>query len=167
MNFAHLLVFAIFSISSFFLIEKHYGFSFSQLMISSAKTSATVLLFLNAVYLTPIVIKKIAQLTLLKGDTSTACFLTTPPAPILVESSLAPAFYNAPTYTSNGFLPVIKLITSKACFTILMDKHFFPLFLPWNINAFTNLSTIGQFTFLNLLMVYLPEVWGTRTLTFY
>lgn len=45
---------------------------FAALINSSAKHSATVLTFLNAASLAPIVSKAIAWLTLLKGDTSTA-----------------------------------------------------------------------------------------------
>jgi len=66
------------------------------------------------------------------GETSTACFLTTPPAPILVESSLGPALTTALTKTSRGFLPVSKLMISKTCLTILMALTFLPVFLPWN-----------------------------------
>jgi hypothetical protein len=65
--------------------------TFSQLIISSAKHSAIVLWFLTDAYLAPHDIKYIAKLILLIGDTSTACFLATPPDPILVESYLGPA----------------------------------------------------------------------------
>ena len=69
-----------------------------------------VLLFLNADCLAPTEIKYIDWLNLLNGETSTAYFLTTPPLPTLVESSLAPAFYTALTKIFNGFSPVYMLI---------------------------------------------------------
>ena len=92
-----------------------------------------------------------AKLTLLIGETSTACFLTTPPVPILVESSLGPASWTALMKTSNGFLPVNKWTISKACLMILMALTFLPVFLPWNCIDPTSLSTIGQRAFLNFL----------------
>ena len=92
-----------------------------------------------------------AKLILLIGETSTACFLATPPVPILVESSLGPASWMALTKTSNGFLPVNKWMISNACLTILMALTFLPVFLPWNCKAPTNLSTIGASAFLNFL----------------
>ena len=104
-----------------------------------------------------------AKLTLLMGDTSTACFLTTPPAPIRVESSLGPDWTRAPTKTSMGFLPVRRWMISKACLTILMALTFLPVFLPENCMEPTNLSTMGQSAFLNLLAWYLPAVWGMKT----
>ena len=61
-------------------------------MISSAKVSAIDLIDLKALSLQPFTMKYIAKLTLLNGATSTAYFLTTPAVPILVESSLGPAF---------------------------------------------------------------------------
>jgi hypothetical protein len=70
------------------------------------------------------------MLILLKGETSTAVFLTVPPAPILVESSLGPATVMAFKTISKGFLLVTKDIISNACFTILIAKHYLPLFLP-------------------------------------
>jgi len=73
-----------------------------------------------------------AWLTLLNGETSTACFLTTPPAPILVESSLGPANNKALTTTYKGFLPVRRWMISNVCLTILMALAFLPVFLPWN-----------------------------------
>lgn len=72
-----------------------------------------------------------AKLTLLNGETSTAYFLTTPPVPILVESSLGPAKTTASTNTFNGFYPVNNSMISKADLTILMAKAFLPVFLPW------------------------------------
>lgn len=59
-----------------------------------------------------------------------ADFFTVPPEPILVESSLGPATVIAFKTTSKGFLFVTKEIISKACLTILIAKHFLPLFLP-------------------------------------
>ena len=44
------------------------------------------------------------MLILLKGETSTAVFLTAPPDPILVESSLGPATAMASRTTLMGFL---------------------------------------------------------------
>ena len=71
-----------------------------------------------------------ATLTLLKGETSTAYLLTTPPDPILVESSLGPAFIIALTKTAKGFSPVRRWIISKAFLTMLIDLAFLPVFLP-------------------------------------
>ena len=92
-----------------------------------------------------------ATLTLLKGETSTACLLTTPPVPILVESSLGPALITALTKTANGFSPVKRWIISKAFLTMLIAFAFLPVFLPWYYIDPTNLSTIGHKAFLNLL----------------
>lgn len=124
-------------------------------MISSAKFSAMVLMDLMDFSLHPLVMLKIATLTLLKGDTSTACLLTTPPDPILVESSLGPALITAFTKTSKGFSPVSKWMISKAFLTMLMALAFLPVFLPWYYIDPTNLSTIGHKAFLNLLTWYL------------
>ena len=98
------------------------------------------------------------MLTLLNDETSTAYFLTTPPAPILVESSLADPLIIAFTKTYNGFLPVNKCIISNAYFTTLIAMAFLPVFLPWNYKPPTNLSTIGHKLFLNLFNWYLPAV---------
>lgn len=57
-------------------------------MISSAKFSAMVLMDLMDFSLHPLVMLKIATLTLLKGDTSTACLLTTPPDPNHIQKIL-------------------------------------------------------------------------------
>ena len=124
---------ATFSIYSFFLrAQLDWMLFFSTLMSSSAKHSAMVLVALYECSLAPWVIKQMAWLTLLKGETSTACFLTTPPAPILVESSLGPANNKALTTTYKGFLPVSKWMISNVCLTILMALAFLPVFLPWN-----------------------------------
>lgn len=120
-------------------------------MISSAKHSAMVFIFLKAWSLDPLQMLLIAWLTLLRGETSTACFLTTPPEPILVESSRAPAIITAPTKTSSGLRPVRMWIISKQCFTILIAISFLPEFLPWNYIEPTRRSTIGQRAFLNFL----------------
>ena len=77
-------------------------------MISSAKHSATFLTFLNAASLAPMEIIYKAKLILLKGETSTAVFLTTPPDPALAESSLGPALETASKTRATGFLLVIK-----------------------------------------------------------
>lgn len=52
-------------------------------MISSAKFSAIDLMDFMDFSLHPLVMLKIATFTLLKGDTSTAYLLTTPPDPIM------------------------------------------------------------------------------------
>ena len=99
-------------------------------MISSAKHSEKVLCDLKVEFLEPMVMKYKAYPTLLMGETSTAYFLTVPPDPILVESSLAPPIWTAKTRTSMGFLPVINSMISKAYLIILMARHFLPVFLP-------------------------------------
>ncbi len=99
---------AILSTSSFFLMAKELELSLAQFMISSARHSAADLMFLKALFLAPWVIREIAWLTLLRGETSTACLLTVPPEPILVESSLAPPFLTASTRTCTGFLSVSR-----------------------------------------------------------
>lgn len=119
-------------------------------MISSAKFSAIDLMDFMDFSLHPLVMLKIATFTLLKGDTSTAYLLTTPPDPILVESSLGPALITAFTNTSKGFSPVNKWMISKAFLTMLMDLAFLPVFLPWYYIDPTNLSTMGHKAFLNL-----------------
>ena len=101
-----------------------------QLIISSAKFSEIVLIDLKDLSLHPLVMLKMATLTLLKGETSTAYLLTTPPVPILVESSLGPALITAVTNTFKGFSPVNKWMISKAYLTILMALAFLPVFLP-------------------------------------
>ena len=67
---------------------------------------------------------------ILKDETSTAVFFTVPPAPILIESSLAPANVTAFNNTFNGFLFITNDIIYNACFIIFIAKHFLPLFLP-------------------------------------
>lgn len=62
----------------------------AALINSSARHSAIVLMFLKAASRAPVVIKKIAWLTRLRGEISTACLLTTPADPILVASSRGP-----------------------------------------------------------------------------
>ena len=90
--FDHLLDLAFFSTSSFFFKANEFGEFLAAFMISSAKHSAMLLGFLNEAFLAPKAIKNRAIETLLIGLTSTAYFLTTPPLPILVESSLGPQF---------------------------------------------------------------------------
>ena len=104
------------------------------------------------------------MLILLRGETSTADFLTAPPDPILVESSLGPALEMALRTVSMGFLLVTKVMTSRACLTMAIAKFFFPLFLPCFMRALVSLSMMGQVAFLNLFFWYLPAVWGTYTL---
>ena len=99
-------------------------------MSSSAKHSAIFLEVLKEASLAPTVIRYIPILILLKGETSTAVFLTVPPAPILFYSSLWPVTVIALRTISKGFLFVTNDIISNACFTILIAKHFLPLFLP-------------------------------------
>ena len=70
------------------------------------------------------------MLILLKSETYIAVFLTVPPAPILVESSLGPASVIIFKTISKGFLFLINEIILKACFIILIAKNFLPLFLP-------------------------------------
>ena len=106
------------------------------------------------------------MLILLRGETSTELFLTAPPDPILVESSLGPAKEIALRIVSRGFLFVTREIISKVCLTIEMARFFFPLFLPCFIRALVILSMMGHVAFLNLFFWYLPAVWGTYTLAF-
>ena len=86
----HLLALAFFSTSSFFLTANELLLNLAAFMISSAKHSAILLVFLKAAFLAPSAILNNPTLTLLIGETSTAYFLTTPPLPILVLSSLGP-----------------------------------------------------------------------------
>lgn len=72
-------------------------------MSSSAKHSAIVLMFLNEVSLAPVHNNQMAWFTLRNGDTSTACRLTVPARPILVESSRGPLLMMAFTNTCKGF----------------------------------------------------------------
>lgn len=58
----------------------------------------------NAASRAPVQSNQIAWLTLLKGDTSTACLLTVPARPIRVESSLGPELMIAVTKTYNNSL---------------------------------------------------------------
>jgi hypothetical protein len=95
-------------------------------------------------FLAPSAIKYKLVLTLLKGETSTAYLLIEPPLPILYESSLGPPLLTALINTPNGFFPVTKLISANVYLTIRQAFNFLPLFLPWNIKASTNLSTIGH-----------------------
>ena len=71
----HLFPLATLSISSFLLIAKELAEPLAALIISSAKHSLTVLIDLNALFLAPIAINDNAWLTLLRGETSTACLL--------------------------------------------------------------------------------------------
>ena len=69
----YLLDLATRSSSSFFLIQKLLLLPLAAFMSSSAKHSATVLMFLKAAFLAPDVISQIAWLTLRIGETSQAC----------------------------------------------------------------------------------------------
>lgn len=66
-------------------------------MSSSAKHSAIVLMLRNAASLAPVHNNQMAWLTLLNGETSTACLLTVPALPIRVESSRGPELIMAET----------------------------------------------------------------------
>ena len=68
-----------------------------------------------------------------------------------MESSLGPALMVAYTKIFKGFSPVKMWIYSKAYLTMLMALAFLPVFLPWYYIEPTNLSTMGQIAFLNLL----------------
>lgn len=56
-----------------------------------------VLMFLKAASRAPVQSNQMAWLTLLKGETSTACLLTVPALPIRVESSRGPELMIAVT----------------------------------------------------------------------
>merc|ERR1719341_2793022 len=89
----------------------------AALISSSLRHSAMDLMFLKAASLAPVQRSQIAWLTLLKGETSTACLLTVPALPILVLSSL-------------GFPPVSRWMISKLCFTMRTVISFLPLLRP-------------------------------------
>ena len=97
----------------------------------------------------------LTSLTRLRGATSTAYYLTKPPAEIFVKSSRAPPFYTAVAKTASGFLPVRRLMISNVYLITVIACNFLPVFLPWNSNAPANLSTIGQSAFLNFFLWYL------------
>ena len=83
--------------SSFFLIAYELLDPLAALISSSAKHSAIVLMLRNAASLAPVHKSQIAWFTRLNGETSTACLLTVPARPILVESSRGPALMMAVT----------------------------------------------------------------------
>ena len=162
----------------------------AALMSSSARHSAMVLMFLKAASRAPVVSRKIAWFTRLRGEISTACLLTTPADPILVASSRGPLshpinkdnekivhttkYQVSVTYlltmasmiTWIGLASVKRWIISMACLMILTAINFLPLFLPCIMREFVSLSTIGHWAFLNLLTEYLPAVWGTKVACF-
>ena len=79
-NFLHKTVCSVYlldlatrSSSSFFLIQKLLLEPLAAFMSSSARHSATVLMFRKAAFLAPVVINQMAWLTLLIGETSQAC----------------------------------------------------------------------------------------------
>merc|ERR1719391_1626183 len=148
------------SSSSFFLMAYEFDDPFAALMSSSARHSAIVLMFLKAASRAPVQSNQMAWLTLLRGDTSTACLLTVPARPIRVESSRGPELMMALTNTWSGFSPVKRWMISKLCLTILTVRSFFPLFLPCIIRLLTRRSTIGHWALRNLLAAYLPAEWG-------
>lgn len=94
--------------SSFRLIPNEFELPLAALMSSSARHSEIVLIFLNAASRAPIVSSPIAWLTRLSGDTSTACRLTVPDEPILVESSRTPQLTMASTRIWIGFESVSR-----------------------------------------------------------
>merc|ERR1711913_37491 len=156
----YLLDLATRSSSSFFLIALLLLEPLAALISSSARHSAMVLMLRKAASRAPVHSSQIAWLTLLRGDTSTACLLTVPARPIRVESSRGPELMMALTRTCRGFSPVSRWMISKLCLTILTVRSFFPLFLPCIIRLLTRRSTMGHWALRNLLAVYLPAEWG-------
>merc|ERR1719192_1530088 len=146
------------SSSSFFLIAKLLLLPLAAFMSSSAKHSATVLMFRKAAFLAPVVINQMAWLTRLIGETSQACRRTEPARPIRVESSRGPPFMIALTQIWTGFSPVMTWMISKACLTIRMDNIFLPLFRPFCIKALTNRSTMWHWAFLNRVLLNREEL---------
>jgi len=69
----------------------------AALINSSARHSEMDLILLNADSLAPVHNNQMAWLTLLNGETSTACLLTVPALPMRVESSLGPLLTIAST----------------------------------------------------------------------
>merc|ERR550519_77024 len=132
----------------------------AALMSSSDRHSAIDLMLRNEASRAPVHSSQIAWLTLLSGDTSTACLLTVPARPILVESSLGPELMMALTNTWRGFSPVKRWMISKLCLTIRTVISFLPLFRPCIIRELTKRSTMGHKAFLNLLAAYRPAEWG-------
>merc|ERR1712045_596201 len=86
----------------------------AALISSSARHSAMVLMLRKAASRAPVHRSQIAWLTLLRGDTSTACLLTVPVRPILVESSRGPELMTALTRIWRGFSPVMRLFTRRS-----------------------------------------------------
>merc|ERR1719320_1250112 len=85
----------------------------AALMSSSLRHSAMLLMLRKAASRAPVQRSQIAWLTLLRGDTSTACLLTVPARPIRVESSRGPELMIALTTTCRGFSPVRRWMISK------------------------------------------------------
>merc|ERR1712121_500555 len=102
----YLLDLATRSNSSFFLIAYEDEEPLAALISSSAKHSAMVLMLRKAASRAPVQSSQMAWLTLLRGDTSTACLLTVPARPIRVESSRGPELMMAWTRIWRGLSPV-------------------------------------------------------------
>merc|ERR1711913_154547 len=156
----YLLDLATRSSSSFFLIALLLLEPLAALISSSARHSAMVLMFLKAASRAPVHSSQTAWLTLLRGDTSTACLLTVPARPIRVESSRGPELMMALTRTWRGFSAVRRWMISKLCLTMRTVMSFLPLLRPCIMRELTNLSTIGHKAFLNRLAAYRPAEWG-------
>ena len=75
-------------------------------------------------------------------------------------SSHGELFSTALTRTSTGFLPVRKLMISKAILTMLAALAFLPEFLPGRIRLFMSLSTTLTLAFLNRWCSCLPMLCG-------
>merc|ERR1719195_1159549 len=116
----------------------------AALISSSARHSAMVLMLRKAASRAPVHSSQMAWLTLLRGDTSTACLLTVPARPIRVESSRGPELMIALTSTWRGFSPVSR----------------------WIIRLLTRRSTMGHWALRNLLAAYLPAEWGRNLANF-
>merc|ERR1719324_50758 len=162
----YLLDLATRSSSSFFLMAWELEDPLAALISSSARHSAMVLMLRKAASRAPVHSSQMAWLTLLRGDTSTACLLTVPARPIRVESSRGPELMIALTSTWRGFSPVSRWMISKLCLTILTVSSFLPLFLPCIIRLFTRRSTMGHWALRNLLAAYLPAEWGRNLANF-
>merc|ERR1719412_3536335 len=132
----------------------------AALISSSLRHSAMLLMLRKAASRAPVQRSQMAWLTLLRGDTSTACLLTVPARPIRVESSRGPELMMALTNTWRGFSPVRRWMISKLCLTIRTVISFLPLFRPCIIRELTKRSTMGHKAFLNLLAAYRPAEWG-------
>lgn len=132
------------SSSSFFLMAYELEEPFAALISSSARHSAMLLTFLKLASLAPMVNRAMAWLTLLSGDTSTACLRTVPADPIRVESSRGPQLTIASTATWIGFWSVIKWMMEKAWSTMRTACSFLPLLRPFIMSELVRRSIIGH-----------------------